>query len=195
MAGHTVERGMGARQRKAGELQVIELCAQPVIHPVTLRAISRELKLRVIRLRRLKLVRVAAIAIGRHGGVVTQRTILVTGVTFDGGVRAHQREPVVMLLDLLRLHGPATNRVALLTIRAQFSSMNIRVAISAQVADVCEHRLDVALGTGHALMQSTEWIAGRIVVEFGNRPDRLPPIEGVAILTGDVQWSVRTAGG
>lgn len=84
---------------------------------MTLRAIGRKLELRVIRLRRLKLVRVAAIAIGRHGGEVTQRAILVTGVAFDGSVRPHEREPVVMLLDLLRLYRPAPDGVALFAIR------------------------------------------------------------------------------
>lgn len=73
--------------------------------------------------------------------------------------------------------------------------MNIGVAFSALVADVREHGLDMTLCAGNPLMQSTERITGRIVIELRNGPDRLPAIEGVAVLTSYVQWSVRTAGG
>ncbi len=74
---------------------------------MALRTVGRELELRMIGLCSLKVARMAAVAVGRHGGVITQRTILVAGVTVHCGMRAQQWEPIVVLLDLLRLHAPA----------------------------------------------------------------------------------------
>ena len=87
MACHAVESRMGSSQCEACKLEVIELCPQPVIHAMALSAVGWELKLRVIRLRALEFIRMAAVAVGGHGGVVTQRTIFMTGVALDGGMR------------------------------------------------------------------------------------------------------------
>lgn len=89
MACCAVESRMGAGEGEACEFQVIKLRSQPVVHAMTLRAVGRKLQLSVIRLSRLELVRMTAIAIGRHGGVITHRTILVAGITIDSGVSTH----------------------------------------------------------------------------------------------------------
>jgi hypothetical protein len=66
---------------------VIELGTKPVIHAVALGAVGWELKLPMVRLGSLKFFGVAAVTFGGHGRVITQSTILMTGIALDGGVR------------------------------------------------------------------------------------------------------------
>lgn len=95
-----------------------------------------------------------------------------------------------MVLD--RLHGylPAVDAVARLALGAHLPSMNVRVAIGAPGTGVGEHRLGVALRAGHARVHPAQGIAGSVVIEFGNRADRLPPNCGVAVLASNVQISM-----
>ena len=134
----------------------------------------------------------AAVAVRGHGGVITQRTILVTFVARNSGMRSNQREAPVVLLDLCRLNLPATHRVALLAVRTQLPAVNIGMALRAQMTHVGEDRLGVAGGAGHALVQAAQWKACRIVIEFWDGTDRLPAVKRVTVLARDVQGTVRT---
>jgi hypothetical protein len=109
-------------------------------------------------------------------------------------VSPHQRKTIVVLFDLLSLDGPSANRVALLAIGAQFAAMNVGVAFGAQVADVGEDWFGVALRAGNVLVQTTQREARRVVIKFRNSSDRLPSVERVAILAGNVQRAMRAAG-
>jgi hypothetical protein len=91
-----------------------------------------------------------------------------------------------VLLDLLRLHAPASYRMALFTIRAQFAAVDICVTFSAEMPDIRKHWLDVTLSAGHTLMESAQWIARRIVIKLWNSADWFPTFEGVAVLAGDI---------
>jgi len=64
VAGRTIQGCVCARERVAGELQVVEPCAHPVIHAMALGTGRWKLELRVIRLRLLKITGVAAVAVG-----------------------------------------------------------------------------------------------------------------------------------
>jgi len=64
VAGGAIQGGMRSRQGKAGKLQVIELCAQPVVHAVTLRARRRKIQRDVARGSGLVVLRVTAVAVG-----------------------------------------------------------------------------------------------------------------------------------
>lgn len=70
--------------------------------------------------------------------------------------------------------------------------MDVRVAGGALIAYVREHHLDVAPGTGHALVHPPERELRLIVVKFRDGPNRLPAVYGVAILAGEVKSAVRT---
>ena len=121
----------------------------------------------------------------------------VASVAVERRMRSGQRKTIVVILNLLYRDLPASHRVALFTIRAQLASMNIRMAILATLSDVVKHRLHVTLGAGHGLMHTEQRITCLIVVEFGNRSNGLPGICSMAVLTGDIQVSVRAmrAGG
>jgi hypothetical protein len=161
---------------------------------VALGAVGRELKLRVVRLSGLELFGVATVTISGHGGVVTQPTILMAGIAFDGGVRAQQRKAVVVILDLLRLNLPASDGMALFTIRPEFAAVKVGVAFCAQVADVGEDWLGMALRAGYALVKAPQWEARGVVIKLGDSADWLPTFERVAVLTGNIQGAVRAAG-
>lgn len=50
----------------------------------------------------------------------------------------------------------------------------------------------MALYAGHRLVHAAQRRARLVVIEFRNGPDRLPRVRRVAVLTGNVQISVRT---
>lgn len=156
---------------------VIELRTQPVVHGVALLARGREASLNVIQadgLRIHEIPLVARNALRRQSLELTHRRALVTGVAIHRGVRADQREAIQVLVDLLHGNVPALYGVALLAVGAHLALVNIRVAVCAFLAHVCEHGLDVALGTGHSFVHAAQGIFRGVVVEFRDRSDRLP---------------------
>ena len=72
--------------------------------------------------------------------------------------------------------------------------MNVRMTVRALATHVGENRLGVALDAGHALVHAPKRIAGAIMVKFRDGTDRFPAQGCMAILTGKIQISVRTAG-
>ena len=70
--------------------------------------------------------------------------------------------------------------------------MNISVAVLASLSNTGKYGLDVTLSTLHGLMHTAQRVAGLIVIELGNRADRLPTFRAVTVLTGDPQASMRT---
>jgi len=67
------------------------------------------------------------------------------------------------------------------------------MAVGAFLSHIGENGLGVALDTRHSLVHAAEWIAGLIMIEFGNTADGLPCAEGVAVLARDVEVSMRAA--
>jgi hypothetical protein len=96
-----------------------------------------------------------------------------------------------VLLDLVRLHYPAPHRMALLAIRSEFSSMNVSVTLGAEVAHIGEDGLGMALCASYALVESAQRVPRCIVIELRNCADRLPSIEGMAVLAGDIEGAMR----
>ena len=124
-----------------------------------------------------------------HGGA------FVTGVALQRGVRAHQRETILVILNLLHRDLPSLDAVALFATGAELSLMNVRVAIGTSAADVAEDQLCVARGARHLQVHATQRILRLVMIEFRDTADRLPAAEGVTVLARDVQWPVRTVGG
>ena len=118
----------------------------------------------------------------------------MAGITLQRGVRSNQRETVLVILDGLDGDVPTLYRVALLAISAHLPFVNIGVTISASRAHIREDRLGVTLATPHILVHAAQRILGFVVIEFGHSTDRLPPNRSMAVLTRNVQISVRTSG-
>ena len=172
---------------------MIELRIQPVVGGVATVARSGELGADVVGIGRpRKIRRVAGIALRRHRLKLAVGRALMAGIAVDCGVRSGQREPVIVLLDLLNRNLPAAHRVALLAIRSQLPLMNVCVAVLTSLSDVGEHGLHVTLDAGHRLVHAAQWVSCLIVIEFWNRTDRFPSSSCMAVLTRNVQISVRT---
>jgi hypothetical protein len=117
----------------------------------------------------------------------------VTFLALHYGVRAEEREPVVVLLN--RLHGnlPAQHRVALLAVGAKLPAMNIRMAIRAILADVGEYRLGMAAGTRNFFVHAAQGILRRVMIEFGDGANGRPACVRMAIFAWDCERTVRTS--
>lgn len=107
---------------------------------------------------------------------------------------AGQRKTIVVLLDLLHVHLPARYRMALFAIGAQLAAVNVGMTVLAALSHIGKYRLGMALDARHRLMHAAQRITSLIVIELRNRANRLPPVRGMAVLTGDVQIPVRTMG-
>jgi hypothetical protein len=78
-------------------------------------------------------------------------------LALHGGVRAEQRETILVILYLLRGNRPPLYRVALLAVRSHLPAVHIAglVAIRASLAHVRKHRLHVAGNTLHFFVHSS----------------------------------------
>ena len=141
-------------QRESGRI-VIELRIQPVVGAVASLTSHRELARHVIRIRGAQEVGLmAGVALRRHRLEVAICPTLVTGIAVDGGVRSGEREPIIVVLNLLHCDCPAAHGVALLAIRSQLPPVDIGVTILAMLAHIIKDRLNVTLHAGHGLVHA-----------------------------------------
>ena len=196
VAGGAIQIRVRAGQGKPGELQVIKLRAHPVVHGMALLAGDRQAESHVVDPHRLgadKVLLVARIAGRREALELADRSTGVALIAIQGGVRADQRKPIHVLIDLLHRNVPPLDAVALLAVGAHLPLVDVCVAIRALRAYVGEDWLCVTLRAAHTLVHAAQRIFGCVVIEFRNSADRLPTAEGMAVLTRDAQTSVRTA--
>lgn len=114
-------------------------------------------------------------------------------VAIERGVRADQREPVQVLVDLLNGDIPAFDRVALLAVCPHLPLVDVGVAIRALRAHVAKDRLDMALRAIHALVHAAQRIFRCVVIEFRNCSDGLPSTQGVTVLAWNAEASMRAS--
>ena len=189
---HARRHRMASSQRKSNRV-VVESRVQPGVRPVAEAARRGEPARDVARVGGpLEICRVAGVTRRRHRLKLAGGCALMAGVAVHCGVRSCQGKPIVMLLDSLHRDLPAPNGVALFATRPELTPVNIGVAVLTALSDVREHGLDVALDARHRPVHAAQRILRLIVIEFRNRPNRLPRVRRVAILTGNVQVSVRT---
>ena len=122
----------------------------------------------------LPIFQVAGITGGAQPEKHPRRGLLVALIALHGGVSAQQWKPVLMIADLLHRDIPALHGVALRTVRAHLTSVNVCVAIGAVLANVGEYGFYVALRTVHFFVHSAQRIFCLVVIEFGDRADRAP---------------------
>jgi hypothetical protein len=108
-------------------------------------------------------------------------------------VRSHQREAVLVLVDLLHGDLPPLHGMALVAGRAKLPFVDIGVTISAFLTYVGKNWTGMALSAGHPLVHAAQRKSRLTMVEFRNGADRFPAAHGVAILTGNTEWAMRTA--
>jgi len=193
MAGSTGDVGVAKRQREAKsgvvEVLAVEFDARPIVKRMTVRAIRGRKSRSGLAVnwccRPLIIRHVARFACRRKPQVISRSSIFVTLLAFHYCVRTEQGKPIEVLLNRLDRNIPAENRVAFSAIRAELAAVNIRVTIGAIFPNVREYGLDVARCAGYFFVLATQWIARRVVVEFGDSSDRCPTCARVAVFAGN----------
>lgn len=112
-------------------------------------------------------------------------------VALQHRVGADQGKPVLVILNLLQRHLPASYRVATLAIRTKLPAMYVRMTVRATAADFLEDQTYMALGARDFGMHAAQRITRLIMVEFRIRPNWLPARVGMALLARNRQGSVR----
>jgi len=173
--------------------RVIELRIEPIVRRVALFASSgKRGHARVFRIRcAIEILHMARQAVRGHGLELTVGRIFVAGIAIDGGMRAGQREAIVMRFDVFNSDVPAADRVALLAIRTELVLVDVGVTVGALLAHVRKHGLHVACRTSHAHVHAAQRVFGLVMVKFWNSANRLPALRGVAVCAGDVEIAVR----
>lgn len=111
---------------------MVKRSIQPVVCAVATVTRGREFGGDVIRIcRACVLCRVAGIALGRHRLELAVGHTLVAGVAIHRSMGPGQREPVVVLLNLLDRDLPPAHGMALLAVGPQLTPVNIGVAVLA----------------------------------------------------------------
>jgi len=196
VAGQAIETGVGSRQSKAGHFQMIEGGTQPGRDRVALLASGRESRGRVTGASRPLVVgRVARVALERQPLKLADGRSFMAAVTLQRGMSADQGETVLMIAYGLNRDLPALHVVAALAVCAHLPVMDVGVAVTASGAGVGKNRLRVTLRARHVLVHAEKREAGFSVIKFWNSAYRFPSQNGVAILAGNVQIAVGTAGG
>ena len=143
----------------------------------------------------LPILHVARIACCRKSQEISDGGARVTLITLHHGVRTKQRKSIEMVLDRLIRDIPTRDSVALGTVRAHLTPMNIGMAVRAVLADIGKDRLDVALRAGNFFVHAAKGISRGVVVEFRNGANRNPACACMAVLARNGKRAVRTPGG
>jgi hypothetical protein len=174
---------------------VIEFCVQPGIEGMTAFACGRKLSAGVVRIRCLLIIlQMARNAFRGKTLVLRYRRALVAIFALHRCVGAQQREAILVILDLLNGNLPPTDGVALRTVRAKPSAVNVRVAVRAIFPNIGEYRLDVTLCATHVFVHAAQRITCAAVIEFGNNSNGVPTVCNVTIFTRDCERTVRASG-
>jgi hypothetical protein len=118
----------------------------------------------------------------------------MTLLAFHHSVRTEQRKSVEVLFDRLNRDIPTERGVALCAVGAHLTAMNIGVAVRAILADVGEHRPEVAGRAVKFFVHAAKWISRGVVVEFRDGANRRPACAGVTVLTRNGKGAMRTPG-
>jgi hypothetical protein len=96
-----------------------------------------------------------------------------------------------MVANLLLGGKPALNDMALGAIGAEFTQMDVRVAIRTIFPDFGKNQIRVALRASKTPVASAKRVTGFSVIECKNCPDWSPGCRNVAIFTRNLKWAVR----
>ena len=100
-------------------------------------------------------------------------------------MRAKQRESILVLVNGLDGDIPSIHGVALFTACSHLAAVNIGVAVGTMMSDIGEHQANVALSALDILVQTAQWIAGFVVIEFRKVAYGFPAGEAMTIRTLD----------
>lgn len=95
-------------------------------------------------------------------------------VALDERMCADQREPILVVLDLLNVDLPTLHCVATLAVSPKLAAMNVCMTLGTLRAYLLEHHVRMTLCAGNLRVHAPQRVAGLIVIEFGDGANRLP---------------------
>jgi len=122
------------------------------------------------------------------------RPYLMAGIAIHHRVRTDERKTILVLANVVDRHLPAGIAVAKIALSPIFAAMNVRMTILALFAGVSEDQILVAVAAAYLGMQAAQCEPCLAMIEFRNHPDGYPPLGGVTVLAGNVQFPVRAVG-
>jgi hypothetical protein len=187
--------GVCALQRETGKAPVVKLRVLPLVERMALLTLHWEIGGKVVwTLGSLKITLVTCDALRAQADIESGRRPGMARLALHRGVGPEQRKPIAVIAKLLHRFTPSANRVALLAALAELLTVDVCMAVGAFNAHVLEGHAVMAVGTSNRLMAAAQGIGCfRVVVELGNRSDRLPTRCRVTVLARDVQVAVRIA--
>jgi len=118
---------------------------------------------------------------------LANRSDLVAGVAVHGCMGADQRESILMLIDIVNGNLPAVGVVAEFTLRAILTAMQIGVAVLALYRGIAEIKILVTVDTLHFRVPAMQRKFSFRMVEFEFGAQRLPLLNGVTLLAGNLE--------
>jgi hypothetical protein len=171
---------MRANQRKAGTCMI--KTSIPLIHAMTnltLFCISRRFVIN--RFRVVEIANMAGRAIRAESSEQANGGTLMAALAFYSRMDAEKRKPVRVAIDILRNLTPSANAMALFTIAAKLTAMNVRVATGALSPDVYKNQLHMTPAAIQAGMHSLQGKSGCAMVKIRERADGFKACRGMAI--------------
>ncbi len=121
--------GVRIREREA-DACMVEFCVQPGVCPVAIFARRGETGGHMVRVGcRLKVVRVARVALGREPLKLSRGCAFVARFAVNSRVRTDQRKTILMVAYRLHSNSPTPNRVTRFAIRTELPTVNVGMAV------------------------------------------------------------------
>ena len=177
------QRRVRAGERVPGVLQMVKLGIEPTVHRMAALAGSWKTEPNVIQNGGQKVLLVAGVAGGGQASELPDSSLLMAFFALHQGMRANEREAVLVILNGFQRSLPARYGMATGAVGAELAAMYVGMAIGALRTYILEHQVSVALAAAHLLMHTAQRISRLVVIEFGVGPYRFPAGVRVAIGT------------
>ena len=142
------------------------------------------------------LLLVAARALRAESNVDPGPGSAMAGVANHRRMPADQREAVAVVRHGLNGDSPSAHAMAVLALRAELASVEIRVAVGALLPRFGKYFRDMARITGHTLVHAPQGeLSLLVVIELGLSAKRRPTRGRVAVLARNVQRAMRAPDG
>ena len=126
---YTGRIGVPIREREA-DACMVEFCVQPRVCSVAIFARRGETGGHMVRVGcRLKVVRVARVALGREALKLSRGCAFVTRFAVNSRVCTDQRKTILMVAYRLHSNSPTLNRVTRFAIRTELPTVNVGMAV------------------------------------------------------------------
>ena len=112
-------------------------------------------------------------------------------ITIHDCVRSDQGKTVLMLVNIVHRNCPAVGRVTQVALSTVFPPVDVSMTVLTLLTGVREYRINVTLLACNFRMHSAQRKWSLHMIELRLRPQRKPPLAGMAVSTCNLYVSVR----